>query len=399
MLPEMRAREFSFADPAVRLVEETDITALAHLFELNYGKEYISADVYDGGWVKRCIYGDHIIALVIEHEGVVVANGALLLSLGDHNDRSAELARLVVHPDYAGHGLGGRIVKALIEAAENSLEFVESHARTAHLRTQRLLEKAEFPAIGFLPQYVGQENLALYMKLLADAQTLRSPSLPILIPEVEPLARHVLAANELPVDFATSSGTAPRADASYALGALTPRFMDELIRLAPEGATTKSVFGPLSLTQGIPFMRSRRARYILALDERGVPQGAIGFQADDRTKMVRVVELIESTPAVGAFLSHVLVDLADREHHARTVEVNVSAYSPHHQRLFWNLGFRPAAYVPAMVFQGANRLDIVRMVKLNAAWIPHNPDVTHLTEQSTAVMRIVEQGFTGRAGQ
>lgn len=49
-----------FPDPDLRLVKESDADAIAELFRLNYGREYAFPEVFDGGWVKKCVYNDDI---------------------------------------------------------------------------------------------------------------------------------------------------------------------------------------------------------------------------------------------------------------------------------------------------------------------------------------------------
>lgn len=62
----------------IRPVAEEDIEAIINLFRLNYGEDYAIPEFYDPMWVKRGIYSDHIIWLVVEDEGRVAASGTWL---------------------------------------------------------------------------------------------------------------------------------------------------------------------------------------------------------------------------------------------------------------------------------------------------------------------------------
>jgi hypothetical protein len=384
-----------FQDPGVRLVKESDIPAIVRLFELNYHRDYPNLNVYDGTWVKRCIYSDDTIGLVIEHQGSVAASGAVILSLGDYNDRNGELAQLVVDPGQIGCGLGNRIVRSLIEVAEDCLEFAESHGRTAHPFAQEMLEKSGFAPIGFLPGYVnikGRESLVPYAKLFADAVRLRGEDPPCVIPEAAPLARHVLAAMALPSELLIDECCHPYPeDAACAIEPMSARSLDALVRIDGGRVSSPLLFGNLCLDQGISFVRRRKATYIVAVDRNREPVGAIGFQLDPNQSL-KALELIAERDEVKGFLCRAFLDIAERECGAQVIEVNVSAYAPRLQRTFWNLGFRPAAYAPAMVFHRTRRLDAVRMLKLNIPWKDRDPE-TKLTERAEIVTQIVEQGF------
>ena len=130
-----------------------------------------------------------------------LATGSVVLHYGDFNDKCGEMARLAVHRDSAGQGLGGRVIDALFKVAENTLEFALGEARTAHNITQEMLEDAGFALIGFVPQYFivngRREGLVLYAKLQGNGVFLRSEAAPSVISEAATLARFVLFAMNL----------------------------------------------------------------------------------------------------------------------------------------------------------------------------------------------------------
>jgi hypothetical protein len=60
------------------------------------------------------------------------------------------------------------------------------------------------------------------------------------------------------------------------------------------------------------------------------------------------------------------------------------------QRTFADFGFHPAAYFPAIVSRGSDRLDVIKMMMLNTLY---SPGSMKLTEASEAVVEIVQKGF------
>jgi RimJ/RimL family protein N-acetyltransferase len=386
---------FQFADPAARHIKEADVPEVVKLFKLNYGDDYAIPEFYDEQWVKRGIYSDHVIWLVLEEGGEVVASGACVLDYGDYNDQIGEIGRLVVHPERKGRGLGKRIVNALLDATDDTVDFAFGEARTVHPISQSLFEKADFAAVGFLPQAYtfgdARESFVLYARLYGNGAMLRCEKPPEVIPEVAPLARHALSAMGLPVELNVREACDPYpADALCTVEPMDRRSLARLMRIEHGRLVEPLLFGGLSLDQGISHIRRRHAVYLMALDENQHPVGAVGFQVDAPSRLVRGVELVAADERLRGHLCGSLLRKAEEELGAQVVEVNVSAYDARLQRSFAEHGFRPAAYAPAMVFHGTHRLDVVKMLKLN---VPYDPGAMTLTDSARAVVSVVEAGF------
>ena len=386
---------FKFTDASVRHVEESDVPALISLFKLNYGDDYAIPEFYDDRWVKRGIYSDHVIWLVIEEEGEVIASGACILDYGDYNDQIGELGRFVVHPERKGRGLGRRLVAAMLEATDDTVEFAFGEARTVHPLSQALFDRSGFTASGFLPQSYAfgdrRESFVLYTNLYGNGPALRREEPPQVIPEVAPLARHVLGAMGLP----TTLNVVDECDSYSAESICTVEPMDRrslarLVRIEHGRLVEPLLFGGLSLEQGISHIRRRNAIYLMALDEKRQPVGAVGYQVDAPSQLVKGIELVAKDEELRGHLCGSLLRAAEEELGAQVIEVNLSAYDARLQRTFASQGFHPVAYAPAMVFHGTHRLDVVKMLKLN---VPYDPGEMTLTDSARAVVSLVESAF------
>ncbi len=383
--------DFQFSDPAVRLVREEDVAQVIALFKMNYGDDYPIVEFYDPVWVKKSIYSDHVIWLVIEEEGEIIANGALILDYGDYNDQIGEIGRLVVHPERKGRGLGRRIVNALFEATDDTVEFAFGEARTVHPLSQALFAGSDYVACGFVPQAYTLGNqrasFVIYINLYGNARHLRRTAPPQVIPEVAPLARHVLRKMNLPDALAVVEGAECYLDNQrYTVEPITRQSLARLVRVEHGRLVEPLLFGGLTLDQGLSFIRRRAAVYLMATDDEQQPIGAVGYQHDAPSQLVKGIELVAENDELRGQLVAALIHAAEVERGASVIEVNVSAYDPCLQQTFLDHGFKPVAYAPAMVFHGTERLDVIKMLKLN---IPYNPGDMALTDAGRAMVELV----------
>ncbi len=382
---------YRFSDPAVRLAREEDVARVISLFKMNYGDDYPIVEFYDPTWVKKSIYSDHVIWLVIEEEGEITANGAVILDYGDYNDQIGEIGRLVVHPERKGRGLGRRIVNALFEATDETVEFAFGEARTVHPLSQALFEGSGYVACGFVPQAYTfgdqRESFVIYVNLYGNARYLRRSDPPQVIPEVAPLARHVLRKMGLPDALAVVEGAECYLDNQrYKVEPVTRQSLARLVRVEHGRLVEPLLFGGLTLDQGLSHMRRRAAVYLMAMDDAQNPIGAVGYQHDVASQLIKGIELVAENDDLRGQLVAALVHAAETQNGAQVIEVNISAYDPCLQQTFLDHGFKPVAYAPAMVFHGTERLDVIKMMKLN---VPYNPGELKLTDGGREIVEMV----------
>jgi hypothetical protein len=176
--------------------------------------------------------------------------------------------------------------------------------------------------------------------------------------------------------------------ASYAVRPLDRSSVGPLLRIPNGRLIDPLLFGNMSIEQGFTSIRDR-ARYLVAFDDANKPVGTIGFQYDETSRLVKGIELIAENESIWLSLCRAFIQ-AGRELKAEVLNVDVSAYQPRLQRLFFDEGFRPVAYAPSMVFHGTERLDVVKMIKLN---VPYDPGQMSLTEESKKAVSLIEVNF------
>lgn len=377
----------------IRPINENDIESVIQLFRANYGDDYALPEFYDPQWVKRGIYSDHIIWLVIEDAGRIVASGACILNFGDYNDQIGEIGRLVVDPQVGGKGLGKQMLTALVDASDDRVEFAFAEARTVHPKTQKICDNIGLVPVGFLPLWykmTWRESFVLSGQLFGNGRNLRHPGSAEVIPAVAPLTRLSLRNLELdePVNVRDNVRGYP-IDQSVTIKPMTGSSLMRLLKIEHGRLIEPEVFGSMHIDQGLPQLQTHRVKYYVASEgERTL--GAIGYYFEEHDGNVRITELIAQENVIKGSLLRFVVEQAEQTHQAQLIECDVSAASPAIQQTFFEIGFLPAAYIPGMVFHNTHRPDIVRMMKLNAPW---DLGPLELTEPSREYFETVAPSF------
>jgi RimJ/RimL family protein N-acetyltransferase len=383
----------------IRPIHEEDIEQVIQLFRTNYGDNYAIPEFYDPQWVKRGIYSDHILWLVIEEEGKVVASGAAILNFGDYNDQIAEIGRLVVDPNVGGKGLGRKLFDALVDASDDRVEFAFGEARTTHIKTQRIFDRVGLVPLGFLPMHYKiqwRESWVLSGQLFQNGRRLRHPETVQILPQIAPIAHLALANLELDstVKVVTETRSYPLETDAH-IEPLTGTSLVRLLKIEQGRMIQPEVFGGLHVDQGLPHLRANKAIYLVAIEGEET-LGAIGYVHDEANQSIRIIELIAREDRIKGSLLRRAVEEAEQTYQVEAIDCDVSAHNARIQRTMLELGFLPCAYIPGMVFHNTQRWDVVRMLKLNVAW---DLGPIELTDTSQAMFDVVTPSFISKDAQ
>lgn len=379
----------------IREARDSDVEALRDLFIQVYGENYPYSDFYDTEWLKKSVYDDDTLMLVALHDTHLVGTGTVILNAGGYDDLVGELGRLVVEPTKRARGAAKALVDALIRRMERKVLFSFSETRTVHPGAQRLAEEVGWRVIGFEPmkyQLAQRESVAIYAHLQPMAVELRRNN-PRVIPEVAVLADTALRNLSLPADaIVEEEPDGYPTEREFETARLRERGVTPLLRIERGRVRNREIFGNFSLAHGFFNIADSDTHYLVARDKEAV-LGAVGFTYDPIDRKIRIFELIEFDDAVKGFLLSQVDKLAREEFQAAYQEVDVSAYSPRMQRTLERLGFVPVAYCPSMVFENVERLDVIRMAKIN---FRYEPGPMRLLEGPMRMREIVERGFEDR---
>lgn len=387
----------------VREAREEDVDGIRTVFLATYGNTYPYPNYLDDWWLKRSIFAEDILMLAARDtlDGRVVGTASVVFDAGANSDLLGEFGRLAVHPDARGRGVGAMLMDARVQFCQRRLHVGIVENRTVHDRSQRISERHGFVSVGFLPLkllFDDRESVSMYVRPFGPALGLRHGHARI-VPEVHGLAHLALDRCGLPFDPIVDEVSAPYPhESDFELGALTDRGLTPLLRIERGRVRNREIFGPMRLQYGAFMLMARRANYLVARqpvsgDTRGPIAGAIGFIRDDHERMCKVFELIARTDEVVRFLWERLLAGCE-EWGIEYVGTDVSANAPRMQRTLLELGFLPAAYVPAMVFHHVERRDVVRMVRL---LVPPEVGELELVPDARVVADLVMKRFERQA--
>lgn len=379
----------------IRIAEESDAGAIRDVFVASYGADYPYPEFYDVQELKKLIYSDETLMFVGEMNGVVVGTAAVFLEIGAYSDLVGEFGRLAVQPHARQHGVGSQLMHRRLEAVHDRLHVGISETRAEQPYSMAIGLEHGFVPLGFLPKkflFSKRESLALMVRYFGDSLKLRRNH-PRVIPEVYPLATIALESLGLTSDVIVDDrARAYPHNLDFESNELTLDGYATLLRIERGRERSREVFGPVRLHYGFFRIQARRSTYLLANAGETVT-GAVGFTIDPHENTVRVFELISVNPDVVRFLLGGLIRRCRDEWEVKYIEIDVSAYAPAMQRTLLELGFVPAAYLPAIAFHRVERLDLVKMVRLLE---PFGELPPNLPQEVQGIAELVARSLTHR---
>jgi GNAT superfamily N-acetyltransferase len=383
---------------SVREAIGRDVPAIRDIFLACYGTDYSDPRYYEEPLLTRLVYSDDSLLLVAEdsESGRVIGTASVILEVGAHSDLVGEFGRLAVHPEFRQRGIARLLMSERIRRVQDRLQVGLIEARVAQRYSVQNAEAHRFAVVGFLPLkwlLRQRESLALLVRYFGNALELRKNH-PRVIPEVSPLAHLALESCSLTPDaIVDEDAPAYPPGGAFEVQELTTEGYAALLRIERGRVRRREIFGPVRLHYGFFMLQARRSRYLIAREDRRIA-GAVGFTLDPVEKAVRIFELISLHDEVIRFLLRHLEASCREKWGICYIEVDVSAYAPGMQRTLIELGFLPAAYVPALVFHEVERLDVVKMVRL---LVPPDVPTDGLTAHTRALADLVLRRFHSRS--
>ncbi|MCO4794871.1 MAG: GNAT family N-acetyltransferase [Bacteriovoracaceae bacterium] len=356
-----------------REAKEEDVPSIKEIFHENYSDDYPYIGFMDEVGLKHSVYNDDQIMLVAEDTdtGEVLGTASVVLSSGAYSDLLGEFGRLAVSTKAKGKGIGKLLMEKRLELASQRLHVGIVENRCTHPFSQKISHKYGFVPVGFLPmkhEFIKRESIALFYKPFGPALKLRKNN-PRIIPEARLLAQTALSNSGIEPDIIVdSSSPSYQEDQEYQIKEWSSNELPALLRIERGRIRNCEVFGPVKLQYGFFRLSTRQANYLVASEDiitnttdNNSVAGAIGYIHDPIEKSIRIFELITSKEdSIRPLFNYLLKEIAPTLK-VEYLEIDVNSHSPALQRTLIELGFLPTAYIPAMVFDGVERVDVIKM--------------------------------------
>jgi ribosomal protein S18 acetylase RimI-like enzyme len=352
----------------IREAVSSEAPQIAQLFRDVYGAGYVHPRFYDEREIQRMVFDDDTLVLVAEEKasGRLLGSASVLCAKGAFSDLVGEFGRLVVHPEFRGRRIGTRLMEERLARVGGRLHVGFAEVRVNNPSSPRISQRHGFVPVGALPQKLvfedTREHAGYLVKYFGDALALRKNH-PRVIPEAHRLAELALRAVGMTPDVVIDEDApAYPSGASFDLEKLTDEGYASLLRIERGRVRHREVFGPQRLHYGLFKLAASHSDYLVARDGDRIV-GAVGYTSDDVEQSVRVFEVIHSDERAIRFLLEALQERF-REDQTAVAEIDVSAHAPRMQRTLLEMGYLPAAYVPAFAFHDVERVDVVKMYRL-----------------------------------
>lgn len=359
------------------------------------GADYVAREVYDPAWVaSQLAAGTGCETWVVEAAGQLVASASILPPNWPKLNPICNLGRVCVRPSAYDDGSAEALFDKFRSLAAERRQSVVLRVPASDNAQQLVLERLGFVCAGYQPikHLVGSRTAMLFYTRLERTQLGERQPLSESLSQVSELSITVLMLMGVPPPVLVRDGVTGyplKTDGMRAEEATFDDFKFCRSQLRQKNPTVEISggfhlgFGLMRVDTGVTF------RALLARAD-GRTTAGLAFCFDEHDRCVRLVDgFCVDDASTGGLLSHAL-KIAQDTYQAVYVEVDILAGAPRMLKTAEQLGFVPAAYLPAFYSRDTFHEDVIKMVKLN---VPYAFEGGLFTTQANTIAATVDRNF------
>jgi CRP/FNR family transcriptional regulator, cyclic AMP receptor protein len=377
----------------IRKAAAADASAWLDLLRVVSGDDYPDKRVYDPAWAAAQLEEDHSETWVADFDGVILASISFLPAGSESGNPVAHIGRHLNRPEAYENGAAIALLERAFQLAHERKHLLISRVLASDNLQQQLYEQAGFTPVGFQPfkhSHKARESVVFYYRLGGHDVAARLP-ISESLPQIAELAQLVLGNLNIGLPAVGRDGLTgyPLQSELEFIEATREDF--EIWRQHAESTTAGPVEISGAYNHGLGFLRAASTEppaAVLAMQKGTVTAGVLCL-ADPVDRCIRVLESF----ALDQFsLGPLLGEITKRtlQEAGAYVELDILASSPRLLKTAEQIGFVPVAYFPAIYSKAGTYADVIKMVKLNAAYSLEN---TSLTPSAKRVADLIGQNF------
>jgi CRP/FNR family cyclic AMP-dependent transcriptional regulator len=378
----------------IRQATPADTTLWLDLVTATLGSDFPDKQVFNPAWIGgQFDPGSGSVTWVAEVNGLLHASLTCLAPGPGNLNPVTHLGRQLIRPEGHTDGSAELLLQQVNDRASSQDRMLVAQVLASDQAQQALFEKVGFVCAGFQPcqhQLRVRESVLFYVRT-GPGELAPRLALCETLPQIRELAAAVLEHLRLPSALAVFDGVAGHplpADLS-----LHDATFDDfgLWRLQTQ-ATNPPTEIPTGFNRGCGLMRIEAEtplRAVLAQREARIVAG-LAYQVDESDRCLRLLDAFSADDlSLGALMQRA-VKIAQEQRNCVCVEVDVLATAPRLLKCAEQLGFVPTAYLPGFFNRDGQRIDVVRLVKLNTVYSLEN---TNLTPHARGIVEVVNRNF------
>lgn len=377
----------------IRKTTARDVAGWEQLLKEALGSDHVSQQVYDLDRVAHQLTGPQVEETwVAEVDGKLHGSMSILAAGAPNSNPVANLGRYLALPGNYRDGSAEALLRGINEVCLQRKQIAVVRVPASDNAQQALLEKLGYGCVGFQPLKhlcMVREATLFYVRIGTPEPAVRLP-LSQSLPQISELAGVVLQHLRIPNPPIVRDGlTGYPLQTELTIEECAPADY-EARKSQAQTPLPAEISGYYNRGLGMLRVDSNTPLRMFLGRRDGAIVAGLTCYFDERDKCVRLVDAFTTDELSTGALMQQAVHLAQDKLNAVYVEADFLIDARRALKSAEQLGFVPVGYLPGFYNRNGCLVDLVKMVKLNAAY---SLESANLTAQARAIADIIDRNF------